>query len=39
VTLPVLAGAVAFGTWQRLVVVDPNRENDRRSLRLSFLPG
>jgi secondary thiamine-phosphate synthase enzyme len=39
VILPVLAGAVAFGTWQRLVVVDPNRENDRRSLRLSFLPG
>jgi secondary thiamine-phosphate synthase enzyme len=39
VTLPVLGGAVAFGTWQRLVVVDPNRENDRRSLRLSFLPG
>jgi secondary thiamine-phosphate synthase enzyme len=39
VTLPVLGGVVAFGTWQRLVVVDPNRENDRRSLRLSFLPG
>jgi secondary thiamine-phosphate synthase enzyme len=37
-TLPVLAGAPALGTWQSVVIVDPNRENDRRRLRLSFLP-
>jgi len=35
--LPVIGGRVALGTWQRVVVVDPNRENDRRTLRLSFL--
>ncbi len=32
-------GDLLLGTWQRIVVVDPNRENDRRRLRLSFLPG
>jgi thiamine phosphate synthase YjbQ (UPF0047 family) len=37
-TLPVLGGAPALGTWQSVVVVDPNRENDRRRLRLSFVP-
>jgi secondary thiamine-phosphate synthase enzyme len=37
--LPVIDGVPALGTWQRVVVVDTNRENDRRQLRLSFLPG
>jgi secondary thiamine-phosphate synthase enzyme len=37
-TLPVLAGSLALGTWQSVVIVDPNRENDRRRLRLSFVP-
>jgi secondary thiamine-phosphate synthase enzyme len=36
--LPVIDGVPALGTWQRVVVVDPNRENDRRHLRLTFLP-
>jgi secondary thiamine-phosphate synthase enzyme len=36
--LPVLGGSTALGTWQSVVVVDPNRENDRRHLRLSFVP-
>jgi secondary thiamine-phosphate synthase enzyme len=36
--LPVLGGSPALGTWQSIVVVDPNRENDRRRLRLSFVP-
>jgi thiamine phosphate synthase YjbQ (UPF0047 family) len=36
--VPVLAGALALGTWQSVVVVDTNRENDRRVLRLSFVP-
>jgi thiamine phosphate synthase YjbQ (UPF0047 family) len=27
-----------LGTWQRVVVVDPNRENDERLLRLTFVP-
>jgi secondary thiamine-phosphate synthase enzyme len=38
-TLPVIDGRAALGTWQRVVIVDPNRENDRRALRLSFVPG
>jgi secondary thiamine-phosphate synthase enzyme len=37
-TLPVLDGDIALGTWQSVVVVDPNRENNRRRLRLSFVP-
>lgn len=37
--LPVVGGRLALGTWQSVVVVDPNRENDRRTVRLSFLPG
>jgi secondary thiamine-phosphate synthase enzyme len=37
--LPVDRGRLALGTWQRVVVIDPNRENDRRRVRLSFLPG
>ena len=38
-TLPVEGGALVLGTWQRVVVVDPNRENDVRRLRLQFVPG
>lgn len=36
--LPAEGGRLALGTWQRVVVVDPNRENDTRRVRLSFLP-
>ena len=38
-TLPVVGGRPAFGTWQSVVIVDPNRENDLRTVRLSFVPG
>lgn len=38
-TLPVEDGTVVLGTWQSVVVVDPNRENNRRRVRLSFLEG
>jgi secondary thiamine-phosphate synthase enzyme len=37
--LPVLEGRVQLGTWQSVVVVDPNRDNDERTVRLSFLRG
>jgi secondary thiamine-phosphate synthase enzyme len=37
VTIPVLAGRPQLGTWQRLVLVDPNRDNPQRRFRLSFL--
>jgi secondary thiamine-phosphate synthase enzyme len=39
VTLPVLDGQVALGTWQSVVLVDLNADNPRRHVRLSFLPG
>jgi secondary thiamine-phosphate synthase enzyme len=37
--IPVVGGEVALGIWQSVVVVDPNRENNRRTVRLSFLEG
>lgn len=38
-SIPVVEGRLVLGTWQSVVLVDPNRENDRRRVRLSFLPG
>ena len=35
--LPVLDGTPALGTWQSVVLVDPNRDNPRRNVRLSFV--
>jgi secondary thiamine-phosphate synthase enzyme len=37
--LPVVGGKVQLGIWQSVVVVDPNRENDTRTVRLSFVDG
>ena len=39
VTVPVLAGRPALGTWQSVVLVDTNGDNPSRRVRLSFLPG
>jgi secondary thiamine-phosphate synthase enzyme len=36
-TLPVLDGRIELGTWQSIVLVDPNRDNPDRILRLSFV--
>ena len=36
-TLPVLNGRVALGTWQSLVLVDTNSDNPSRQVRMSFL--
>ena len=38
-SVPVLNGALALGTWQSIVFVDTNGDNPERQLRLSFLPG
>lgn len=38
-TVPVLDGRLALGTWQSLVLVDTNVDNPDRQVRLSFLPG
>ncbi len=37
--LPVEAGRVVLGTWQSVVIVDPNRDNHVRTVMLSFLGG
>lgn len=37
--LPVVDGEVVLGTWQRVVIVDTNRENNARTVVLSFLAG
>lgn len=39
VSLPVQAGEPLLGTWQSIVLVDLNRDNPRRSVRLSFVAG
>jgi secondary thiamine-phosphate synthase enzyme len=38
-TVPVVAGEMGLGTWQSIVLVDTNRDNPRRQVRLSFLAG
>ena len=38
-TLPAEDGRLLLGTWQSVVLIDPNRENDVRLVRLTFLPG
>ena len=35
--IPVLDGRPQLGTWQSIVLVDTNRDNSRRNVRLSFL--
>jgi secondary thiamine-phosphate synthase enzyme len=37
--IPVLAGRLQLGVWQSLVLVDLNRDNPHRRVRLSFLAG
>ncbi len=37
VTIPVIGGRAALGTWQSLVLVDLNADNPRRHVRFSFL--
>jgi secondary thiamine-phosphate synthase enzyme len=39
IVLPVSGGQVVLGTWQRVVLVDPNRENNDRAVVLSLLEG
>jgi secondary thiamine-phosphate synthase enzyme len=39
ITVPVQGGEPLLGTWQSIVLVDLNRDNPRRSVRLSFING
>ncbi|MGW1064105.1 secondary thiamine-phosphate synthase enzyme YjbQ [Streptomyces aureus] len=36
-TLPVVDGSLELGTWQSVCLVDTNRDNPNREVRLSFL--
>ncbi len=38
-TIPAVGGELQLGTWQSVVLVDPNRDNPDRIVRLSFVPG
>jgi secondary thiamine-phosphate synthase enzyme len=37
-TVPVIAGRLALGTWQSICLLDPNPDNALRTVRFSFLP-
>lgn len=39
VSIPVLDGRMALGTWQSVVLVDTNVDNPDRQVRLSFVAG
>lgn len=39
ITIPVLDGSPALGTWQSVVLVDTNVDNPSRKMRISFLAG
>jgi secondary thiamine-phosphate synthase enzyme len=38
-TVPVVGGRLALGTWQSVVLVDTNADNASRTVRLSFVAG
>jgi secondary thiamine-phosphate synthase enzyme len=38
-TVPVLGGRLALGTWQSIALLDPNPDNPTRTVRLGFLAG
>jgi secondary thiamine-phosphate synthase enzyme len=38
-TVPVVAGQLALGTWQSICLLDPNADNATRMVRLSFVAG
>lgn len=38
-SVPVIGGRSTLGTWQSIALLDPNRDNAARRVRLSFLAG
>ncbi|HVF12328.1 MAG TPA: YjbQ family protein [Actinomycetota bacterium] len=38
-TLPVIQGEVALGTWQRIALIDTNVDNPHRKVLMSLIPG
>jgi secondary thiamine-phosphate synthase enzyme len=39
ISVPVHGGRLQLGTWQSIALVDPNPDNARRTVRISFLAG
>ena len=39
ISVPVIEGILQLGTWQSIVLVDLNRDNSTRTVRLSFVQG
>lgn len=39
VTIPVVDGRMTLGTWQSVVLVDPNVDNAERTVQLAFMAG
>jgi thiamine phosphate synthase YjbQ (UPF0047 family) len=37
--VPVVGGELALGTWQSIALLDPNPDNDSRTVRLTFVAG
>jgi secondary thiamine-phosphate synthase enzyme len=37
--VPVLEGRMTLGTWQSIALLDANRDNPRRTVRLTYSPG
>jgi secondary thiamine-phosphate synthase enzyme len=37
-SIPVIGGRLALGTWQSIALLDPNADRGDRRVRLSFLP-
>lgn len=38
-SVPVVGGRMALGTWQSIALLDPNADNATRRVRLSFVAG
>ena len=38
-TVPVIEGSLALGTWQSICLLDPNPDNASRTVRLSYIAG
>jgi len=39
ISIPVVGGRLALGTWQSIALLDTNVDNERRTVRLSLIPG
>jgi secondary thiamine-phosphate synthase enzyme len=37
ITIPIIDGRMALGTWQSVALVDPNEDNPHRTIRMSFV--